>query len=207
MALDLLEKVPPVHLYRHDLESLFYVLIWAAVHYNIGETVTYSHIVDPELEKWNGNYDEARAAKTLFYENTEPVLQRIRPAMTPLRAIWIKPLCDLLQKSRANARILRAAQAEREVVVPSVLRVARGSELMDARNARTIYESDSDSDDEHELLPPLPGPAPPVSPPVNVDFETLGCLTFENFLAALDGCKPRRIPKRYRAQAKRLLEE
>ncbi|KAG9217707.1 hypothetical protein CCMSSC00406_0003604 [Pleurotus cornucopiae] len=207
MALELLDKVPPVHLYRHDLESLFYVLIWAAVHYNIGDTVPYLHQVDPELEKWTGNYEDARAAKTLFYENTEPVMQRIRPAMIPLRAIWIKPLCDLFQKSRANARILRAAQAQPEVVVPSVLRAARGSQLMDARNARTFDESDSDSDDEQELLAPPPGLVTPVAPPVNIDFETLGCLTFENFLAALDGCKPRRIPKKYREQAKRLLEE
>ncbi|KAF7421119.1 hypothetical protein PC9H_011639 [Pleurotus ostreatus] len=207
MALDLLDKVPAVHLYRHDLESLFYVLIWAAVHYNIGDTVPYLHQVDPELEKWNGNYEDARAAKTLFYENTEPVMQRIRPAMLPLRAIWIKPLCDLFQKSRANARILRAAQAQPEVVVPSVLQAARGSQLMDARNARAFDESDSDSDDEQEVLPPPPGPSTPVAPPVAIDFETLGCLTFENFLAALDGCKPRRIPKKYREQAKRLLEE
>jgi serine/threonine protein kinase len=28
MAIDLLQPDPPVHMYRHDLKSLFYVLVW-----------------------------------------------------------------------------------------------------------------------------------------------------------------------------------
>lgn len=35
MAIDLLDETPPTHLYRHDLESLFYILVWAAVHFDI----------------------------------------------------------------------------------------------------------------------------------------------------------------------------
>jgi len=36
MALELVDndETEPVHLYRHDLESFFYILIWAATHYD-----------------------------------------------------------------------------------------------------------------------------------------------------------------------------
>jgi hypothetical protein len=35
MAYNLLADKPPVHIYQHDLESFFYILIWAAVHFDI----------------------------------------------------------------------------------------------------------------------------------------------------------------------------
>ena len=35
MACDLLVNKPPVHIYRHDLELFFYILVWAAVHFDI----------------------------------------------------------------------------------------------------------------------------------------------------------------------------
>ncbi|KAF4586196.1 hypothetical protein EYR38_010470 [Pleurotus pulmonarius] len=55
------------------------------------------------------------------------------------------------------------------------------------------------------LVPTInPTPAPPVE---NIDFETLGgCLTFENFMAALGGSQLVGIPKKYQAYAKSLLE-
>ncbi|KAG5641307.1 hypothetical protein DXG03_005556, partial [Asterophora parasitica] len=34
MAADRLVAHPPPHLYRHDLESFFYILVWAALHYD-----------------------------------------------------------------------------------------------------------------------------------------------------------------------------
>ncbi|KAH6901571.1 hypothetical protein BKA70DRAFT_1568397 [Coprinopsis sp. MPI-PUGE-AT-0042] len=35
MSIDLLERAPPRHYYRHDLESFFYILLWAVVRYDI----------------------------------------------------------------------------------------------------------------------------------------------------------------------------
>ena len=35
VAVELLCSSPPPHSYRHDLESFFYILIWAAVHYDL----------------------------------------------------------------------------------------------------------------------------------------------------------------------------
>ncbi|TFK20255.1 hypothetical protein FA15DRAFT_659224 [Coprinopsis marcescibilis] len=37
MSLDLLTPASPRHLLRHDLESLFYILIWGSCHYKFGE--------------------------------------------------------------------------------------------------------------------------------------------------------------------------
>ena len=37
MAIDLLSDRPPLHLYRHDLESLFWVMVWHINRYDNGE--------------------------------------------------------------------------------------------------------------------------------------------------------------------------
>jgi hypothetical protein len=47
MALDLHGRDPLVHMCRHDLESLFYVLIWITSRFHHGEEVA-----DPPLQPW-----------------------------------------------------------------------------------------------------------------------------------------------------------
>jgi len=47
MAIDLLRPNPPVHMYRHDLESMFYVLTWITSRFHDGE-----EIADPPLQEW-----------------------------------------------------------------------------------------------------------------------------------------------------------
>ncbi|KAJ3826583.1 hypothetical protein F5880DRAFT_1450734, partial [Lentinula raphanica] len=37
LAVTLLRDNPPAHLYRHDLESFFYILIWAGLHYSFDD--------------------------------------------------------------------------------------------------------------------------------------------------------------------------
>lgn len=39
MAIDLLKPNPPGHLYRHDLESFFYVLVWIIVRFHNGRVI------------------------------------------------------------------------------------------------------------------------------------------------------------------------
>ena len=55
MALDLLKPhsaiKPTVHLYRHDLELFFYILVWATTRYKFS---TGAVIAVPELDDWNG---------------------------------------------------------------------------------------------------------------------------------------------------------
>ncbi|KAF7421085.1 hypothetical protein PC9H_011605 [Pleurotus ostreatus] len=193
MAYDLLGPEPPVHLYRHDLESLFYVLIWAAVHYNLGSDVPYSGAVNPVLKTWTGDYGEARNAKHAFLGDPEPVLRNTQPVFKSLRALWIQPLCNLFRQAQVNRDNLAnlAHQAQEEVIGRDVLSGALLSRL------------DCDEDEASTT----PAPLPPV-PSANIDFETLGeCLTYEKFLAALNGGTPRPIPKEYREYAERLLAE
>jgi hypothetical protein len=47
MATDLLRPGPPVHMYRHDLESMFYVLVWITSRFHDGK-----EIADPPLQEW-----------------------------------------------------------------------------------------------------------------------------------------------------------
>ena len=47
MAIDLLRPDPPVHMYRHDLESMFYVLVWITSLFNNGK-----ELIEPPLQEW-----------------------------------------------------------------------------------------------------------------------------------------------------------
>jgi serine/threonine protein kinase len=47
MAIDLLRPEPPVHMYRHDLESMFYVLVWITSRFHDGK-----EIADAPLQEW-----------------------------------------------------------------------------------------------------------------------------------------------------------
>jgi hypothetical protein len=47
MTIDLLQPDPPVHMYCHDLESMFYVLVWITPPFSNGE-----EIAEPPLQEW-----------------------------------------------------------------------------------------------------------------------------------------------------------
>lgn len=49
MAIDLLSDNPPHHLYRHDLESLFYVMLWHTHRYEGGRISDSDNL---EYDKW-----------------------------------------------------------------------------------------------------------------------------------------------------------
>jgi len=48
MARDLLVENPPPRLYRHDLESFFFVLVWAAIDYDLKNKIRLNTV--PRLE-------------------------------------------------------------------------------------------------------------------------------------------------------------
>ncbi|KAF7421086.1 hypothetical protein PC9H_011606 [Pleurotus ostreatus] len=209
MAYDLLGPKPPVHLYRHDLESLFYVLIWAVVHYKIGSDVPYSRVVNPVLKTWTGDYGEARNAKRAFLGDPEPVLLEVQPVFKPLQATWIEPLCDLFQEAQTNRdKHARTRRAREEVIGQDVLTGSQGSATETDLFAMRLWDEDQDDDEGSAPSPTVPQAVPPSPAPRSddIDFETLGdCLTFEKFMAALGGSRPVGIPKKYRAYAESLL--
>ena len=63
MAIDLICPDPTVHMYRHDLESMFYVLVWITSRFHDGQ-----EIADPPLQEWadNGDLTSAETKRSFF---------------------------------------------------------------------------------------------------------------------------------------------
>jgi len=73
MAIDLLRPDPPVHMYRHDLESMFYVLIWTTSRFHNGDEIAL-----PPLQEWADNDGvTVTKEKSFFVMMSEP------PLLTP----------------------------------------------------------------------------------------------------------------------------
>lgn len=187
MALDLLaDDDPPTHLYRHDLESLFYVLVWAAVHYTLDKANPVVSQPGSPIMKWTGTYADAREAKKSFLDDPLPIFSKIQPAFQPLRK-HLNALRNLFHKAHQNSVTLATRLQSNSIpYVPDTEELINGDLLVEI--------DEDDEDDELPLYTSKSEPLPLVVPTleeVEIDFETLGgCLTFENFLAALDQ-KPR----------------
>jgi len=102
MARDLLVSNPPPHLYRHDLESFFFVLVWAAIHHDL-KTKTRLPTVH-RLEKWNAELSVALDAKSAFVfsmQTSDEVLGLMLEDMEELLE-WIDPLLDLFRAATSS---------------------------------------------------------------------------------------------------------
>ena len=102
MARDLLVSNPPPHLYRHDLESFFFMLVWAAIHYDL-KTKTRLPTVQ-RLEKWNAELSVAMDAKSAFVfsmQISDEVLELMLEDMEELLE-WIDPLLDLFRAATSS---------------------------------------------------------------------------------------------------------
>ncbi|KAF5383652.1 hypothetical protein D9615_003843 [Tricholomella constricta] len=86
MAVDLLvvNPRPPPHLFRHDLESFFYILVWAAFYYDFDkkECRSTEPSTQPPLERWN-NADLEVCANAKFRIISEPVVKDQLFALVP----------------------------------------------------------------------------------------------------------------------------
>jgi hypothetical protein len=99
MAMELLHKNPPAHLYRHDLESFFYILIWAAIHYDIPHK---KHLSTTNLyiAGWDSDLHTSSMNKSSFFFDPitrREILSAIRPEFKELETQWIQPLTLLFQ--------------------------------------------------------------------------------------------------------------
>ncbi|KAG6834144.1 hypothetical protein H0H93_011575 [Arthromyces matolae] len=84
MAQDLLvDGIPPPHLYRHDLESFFYILVWAAVKYRF--SADRPRKIDRTILGWDAEW--AESAKFSFIVN---------PARKKLIIQHVQPTCSIL---------------------------------------------------------------------------------------------------------------
>ena len=97
MACDLLVDKPPVHIYRHDLESFFYILVWAAVHFDIKNKKRLP--THAALKLWDDNSLEivggAKAWLLLEYARAEAIFCHVRDEFSDVLQSWIIPLWDL----------------------------------------------------------------------------------------------------------------
>ncbi|RXW21540.1 hypothetical protein EST38_g4306 [Candolleomyces aberdarensis] len=105
MAMDLLDpdkqNATPRHAFRHELESLFYILLWAALHYDISGKV---RCETQELVKaWEGSLEQIHAAKTHFWVGrgvAPKIFELVRPEFSDVFKNWIRPLWLLFRKAR-----------------------------------------------------------------------------------------------------------
>ncbi|KAK2462244.1 hypothetical protein APHAL10511_005740 [Amanita phalloides] len=124
MALDLLVEDGPVprHLYRHDLESFLWILIWAAVHYDIPNKKNLStseQEIDPELKIWDeGTREDVWSCKRALLRrvggggsarhssesDVEDVLDRFRPEFRKVKTEWIIPLIRMFHRAYNELR-------------------------------------------------------------------------------------------------------
>ncbi|KAJ3512393.1 hypothetical protein NMY22_g15342 [Coprinellus aureogranulatus] len=106
MAIDLLYDMPWGHLYRYDLESLFYILVWAAIHYNLKKGMK-TRKVQAAVKGWISNdMDQNADAKTLFFsavpKHSKQVFNAIQPEFREIKDELIMPLYYLFSDALAS---------------------------------------------------------------------------------------------------------
>ncbi|KAF4568414.1 hypothetical protein EYR36_010425 [Pleurotus pulmonarius] len=112
-------------------------------------------------------------------------------------------------EAQDNANQLRLAQSEGKNAVenPTTVEEPATQRAAIAKRRRARRQSNNSK----ASAPPLLAAAtsiPDHAPRDDLDFETLGgCLTFENFMAALNGSEPVGIPEEYEEYANTLLRE
>ncbi|KAF6743443.1 hypothetical protein DFP72DRAFT_827813 [Ephemerocybe angulata] len=109
MALDIIYPTtltvhPREHWYRHDLESFFWILVWAAIHYNLKEK-TRDKEVHPSLVPWTSDDVHTHAfAKIAFLrpwdDRAKLAFDDIKPGFEQVLEDWIVPLRKLIKDSR-----------------------------------------------------------------------------------------------------------
>ena len=89
MAIDLLLGVPGPHLYRYDLESFFYVLVWIGCNYDAGKKIVKGY------PKWGNSSNEGMAkVKIQFLSRKSPF--RLTPTFEPLGLTWLYIMMRLI---------------------------------------------------------------------------------------------------------------
>ncbi|KAG5651797.1 hypothetical protein H0H81_007383, partial [Sphagnurus paluster] len=100
MARDLLiDGNPPPHLYRHDLESFFYILIWAALRYDFKSG---TRLATPEcIQKWESSMEDAYNAKNTMIASQDRfklILSHVQPQSRDQLVPWIKSVRQLFRR-------------------------------------------------------------------------------------------------------------
>ncbi|KAF6753295.1 hypothetical protein DFP72DRAFT_428272 [Ephemerocybe angulata] len=109
MALDLIHGRDRVHHLRHDLESFFYILIWAVFHYKLHPTNgTKAALPHEKVANWLGTPDQIYAAKnglmmSMEYHEVLQSMMRERSEWVDVVKTWIEPLHKCIRDARSGA--------------------------------------------------------------------------------------------------------
>ncbi|KAA1476852.1 hypothetical protein DENSPDRAFT_843973 [Dentipellis sp. KUC8613] len=145
MVMELLSEDPPVHIYRHDLESFFWILMWAALHLELdGKERPINPLVDPWTQ---GSWDMMASAKQqVIGSKFLEYISAITPAFQPLVDEWIWPLRRLFS-SYDEARQARERRAL-EVLDPSLSGTTNRkiTEIMEGDDYDGGFTDDEDED-------------------------------------------------------------
>jgi hypothetical protein len=117
LAMALLTEVKEevYHAYHHDLESFFYLLIWAGLHFHLNGFKEKD--VHPEVKDWTGNMETAQREKAyLFnYSGWGPVCAAFTEECKDL-AEWIDPLWLMFRNAfrKADDPMLKVGEEKHE---------------------------------------------------------------------------------------------
>lgn len=112
MAIDLLGSPTDVHRYCHDLESMFYVIVYVTSRYHNGQEID-----DPPLQDWEELGEVTlKATKALFItgvlppptpllENFETWTEKMRETLLQGRASYARHLGELRRAERVSGSI------------------------------------------------------------------------------------------------------
>ncbi|TFY77355.1 hypothetical protein EWM64_g6659 [Hericium alpestre] len=181
MALELLLDNPPRHLYRHDLESFVYILIWCAVHLDLDG---HDDQVDPAVRQWSqGSWQQIYDHKRAFLVSPEhamnTVYRAVKPAFKPLVKSWIIPLVGMLRDAYGELATQehRGLIKEEEEVISNANqpdKPKKAYSFTPAADPEKDVEEEEEDEEEHII---------DEDDEVSWDYETLGGrLTFENFM-------------------------
>ncbi|TEB27506.1 hypothetical protein FA13DRAFT_1794675 [Coprinellus micaceus] len=99
----LMPDTPAKHYFWQELESMFWILIWAALHYNLKakKRDKYAH---RSVAGWLGNMDDNLTCKMAIFSYKDGPARFLYPAIKrefkPLIEEWIEPLRNLFSTSR-----------------------------------------------------------------------------------------------------------
>lgn len=106
---------PTPHWFRHDLESLFYILIWAAIQYNLSQG-TRDAEYHPFVKDWTKDVALNCSAKTAFIvggdEEEDELLEAVKPDFKDVANEWILPLRSLFRTAHFLGTRKKAGTAD-----------------------------------------------------------------------------------------------
>lgn len=184
-ALDLCQDDLPQHMYRHDLESFLYVLVWMVMTYRPGHSTSYGFAEDDRrtrhasedvsgqnvtletnsssptsamLSQWHkGDWDDIRKSKEKFLHTSD-----ISPTHSPLSSTWLPALQAMFREGYKARRQSKATMNSRAYVAQH-----RTSGVQEATTRSNAPQTDEYAQE--------------------FDEETLGGhVTYEKFIAVLE---------------------